>query len=113
MVHQIHSKKTPDLDAVYTFDLKIAQARGLVSYLTGRCAVIQNDTTPSEALVRVVEISQKEVWDIDFIRYNTNARVTDVTRSSSSIGTEKTLCNEVWTQHGETRCVTTGTNQIS
>ena len=52
--------KTPDLDAVYTFDLKIAQARGLVSYLTGRCAIILYDTMPSEALVRVVKSHKKK-----------------------------------------------------
>ena len=39
----------PDLDAVYTFDLKIAQDRGLKFYQTGSFAIILFHTMPTEA----------------------------------------------------------------
>ena len=41
----------PDLDAVYTFDVKIAQDRGLTFHQTCSCAIILNNTMPSDALV--------------------------------------------------------------
>ena len=53
--YTIHIRKD---HAVYTFDLKIAQARGLNIYQTGSFSIILYDTMPSEALVRVVKFYQ-------------------------------------------------------
>ena len=49
--------KRPDLDAVYTFDLHIAQDRGLTFYETGSFAMILYDTMLSEVMVKSRECS--------------------------------------------------------
>ena len=52
IMHYKHSKR-PVHDAVSTFDLKIAQDRGLTFDQTGSVAINLYDTTPTKALVRV------------------------------------------------------------
>ena len=57
MVHYKYSKKL-DLDAVYTFGLKIAPHPGLTFFQTGIFAIILYNRMPSEASARVVKFSK-------------------------------------------------------
>ena len=72
-----------DDDAVYNFGLKLGQDRGLTLYHTRSFTTILSDTMPSEALVRVVKFFNSET---EILFDTRSAEVTDVTRSSSSIG---------------------------
>ena len=63
--------------------------------------MILHDTVPSEALVRVVKF-HKETSKIKILFDTRSAKVTDVTLSSKSIGTEENLV--LWKEHRETRC---------
>ena len=73
-------KTIPDLDAVYTLNLKIAQDRRLQIYQTCSFAIVLFNTMPSEALVRVVKIHRKD-WETKvFIRYKTSASHSRYTR---------------------------------
>ena len=51
MVHTRHSKRL-DLDAVYIFDLKIAQDRGLTFFQMDSFAIVLKNTMPTEALAK-------------------------------------------------------------
>ena len=69
----------PAPDAVYTFDVKIAQDRGLTFHQTCSCAIILNNTMPSDALVELTGT----------IRRQRSPRDTQVTRRYISLGTEE------------------------
>ena len=88
MAHYKPSKR-PDYDAVYNLHLKIAQDRRLIEwYQTGSFANIQYDTVPCEALVKVVKFHQ-ENSKTEKLFDTRSAKVTDGTRSSSSLGSEE------------------------
>ena len=85
MVHFKHSERKDH--EVYTFDLKIAQDRGLTFIKPRSFAITLYDTMTSEALVRIVNLKkprrQKNLFD------TRSAKVTEVTRPSSSVGTDE------------------------
>ena len=81
------------------FDLNIAQDRGLKTDQTSSFSIIIFDTMPSEVLVRVVKL-HKENSETEISFDTRSANVTDVTRSSSSLGTEEKP-SATWKQHGE------------
>ena len=85
MVHFKHMER-PDHE-VYTFDLKIAQDRGLTFIKPRSFAITMYDTKPSAALVRVVNLKKPRRQKIFFD--TRSAKVTDVTWSSSSVGTKE------------------------
>ena len=94
MVHCRHPKY-PALDAVYTFDVKIAQDRGLTFHHTCSFAIVLNNTT--------CEMHQKGCGDTDGFSI----------KDQRLLEQKANHCNHIRKQHGETRCVTTVTQHKS
>ena len=78
MVPYKHSGR-PDLDAVYMFDLKIAQDRGLKFCHTRSFAIILFNTMPTEASVKVMKFNRNDS-ETDSLFDKRPPQVTEVTR---------------------------------
>ena len=108
---QGRASKRPDHDAVYTFDLKIAQDRGLTFHQTGSFAVIPHDTVPIRSIGESFETSH--IGDKSPIRYKICKSHRRYTLKHFDWNGRKPCATQGWKQHGETRCYFTVTKHKS